>query len=109
MPLRLSLKQFICDVQSACLTRVDQGPFPCDQKQLLRASLERLSATSSAQDWGQPLGLFYAIYRVCGAQQDGVAALLAQFSALYIASADLFDDVQDDDLRGKPHEHAGPA
>lgn len=109
MPLRLSLQQFVRRVHSACLARVDQGPFPSDQKQLLHASLERLAATSSAEDWGQPLGLFYAIYRVCGAEQDAVAALLAQFSALYIASADLFDDVQDDDLKGKPHEHAGPA
>lgn len=109
MPLRLSLQQFIRRVHSACLARVDQGPFPSDQKHLLRSSVERLAATSSAQDWGQPLGLFYAIYRVCGAEQDDVAALLAQFSALYIASADLFDDVQDDDLKGKPHEHVGPA
>lgn len=109
MFLRLSLPQFIDGVHSSCLARVDRGPFPDDQKQLLRATLQRLSETSSPQDWGQPLGLFYVIYRICGAQADDIALLLGQFSALYIASADLFDDVQDDDLAGKPHEQAGPA
>jgi geranylgeranyl pyrophosphate synthase len=109
MPLRLSLSQFIDQVREECLTALWSNRFCDDQKALLQATMEQLFNASAPSDWGQPLGLYYAIYRICGEQQDEVAQHLAQFAAFYIASADLFDDVQDEDLEGKPHERAGTA
>jgi geranylgeranyl pyrophosphate synthase len=40
---------------------------------------------------------------------DEQAERIGAFSALYLLAADLLDDVQDEDLAGKPHEAAGPA
>ena len=106
---RLSLHEFVSQVHADCVAAVVAGPFCHEQRVLLQATVDRLFRASDASDWGQPLGLFYAIYRICGSLQDNVALALGRFSAFYIASADLFDDVQDDDLAGKPHAQAGPA
>jgi geranylgeranyl pyrophosphate synthase len=76
---------------------------------LLKATLEHLFAASREDDWGQPLGLYYSIYRIAAGRADESAIRLAQFCVFYIAAADLFDDVQDEDLAGKPHAHAGSA
>lgn len=109
MASRLSLTAFVNRVYSDCRAAVIDGPFCHEQGLLLNATVDRLFQASDASDWGQPLGLYYAIYRICGGLQDDVALALGRFSAFYIASADLFDDVQDEDLAGKPHDQAGPA
>ncbi len=107
MPHRLSLKQFVGRVRTNCIDAVSSELFCPEQRALLRSTIDQLFRHTSAEDWGQPLGLFYAVYRMCGAGDDELALVLGRFSAFYIASADLFDDVQDDDLRGKPHAQAG--
>ena len=109
MPLQRSLQQFVQETRDACVADIGTQSFCADQRALLEATLAQLFESSAPGDWGQPLGLFYATYRVCGTQADEVALELARFVTFYIAAADLFDDVQDDDLRGKPHEHAGAA
>lgn len=58
-------------------------------------------------DWNQPLGLYFAVVRSQGVPLDERTIELGAFACFYLASADLFDDVQDDDLAGKPCEAAG--
>jgi geranylgeranyl pyrophosphate synthase len=106
---RISLVQFVDGVHADCRAAVADERFCADQSALLGATVEQLFHATDPGDWGQPLGLFYAIYRACDAPEDAIAFLLGRFTAFYIASADLFDDVQDEDLAGKPHEAAGPA
>lgn len=107
MQLRPSLSQFISKVHESCLAELSHPRFCQDQESLLRDTVECFFRTAPPEDWNQPLGLFYCVYRICGDRQDELALLLARFCAFYVMSADLFDDVQDEDLRGKPHELAG--
>lgn len=109
MNYRIPLAQFVTEVHVACRAAIADGEFCADQAELLLATIQQLFRAADPGDWGQPLGLFYAVYRACDAAEDKVALLLARFTVFYIASADLFDDVQDEDLAGKPHASAGPA
>jgi len=106
---RLSLHAFVTQVHNDCRAALGGERFCSAQRSLLEVTIDRLFRAADPGDWGQPLGLFYAIYRICGDHEDDVALALGRFAAFYIASADLFDDVQDEDLAGKPHEQAGPA
>ncbi len=109
MNRQLSLAQFVGQVRADCLVAISSGSFCHHQKELLNATMRYLYAHSDVDDWGQPLGLFYAVYRICGGRRSSLSLQVARFVAFYIASADLFDDVQDEDLVGKPHADAGPA
>lgn len=109
MPPFLSLDDFVAAVKTDCLTAVRDDVFCAHQQSLLSSCYEHLFSTVRPSDWGHPLGLFYAIYRICGAEKSDVAVKLGTFCAGYVASADLFDDVQDDDLTGKSHAQESAA
>jgi geranylgeranyl pyrophosphate synthase len=53
--------------------------------------------------------LFHLVLEAGGGTERAKAVHLATFCLLYTSSLDLFDDMQDDDLAGKPHAAAGPA
>jgi geranylgeranyl pyrophosphate synthase len=55
------------------------------------------------------LGLLYWVMRAWQAAADERAEWLGAFCTLCMCSIDLFDDVQDEDLAGKPHQCVGPA
>ncbi len=56
-----------------------------------------------------PISLFYYVVKAKGGVFTPLSYQLSKFCVLYLLSLDLFDDMQDNDLAGKPHEKAGPA
>lgn len=101
------LSTFIADVRSTTLALTRDERFPTSQQELLGTCLSRFFDLSDPNDWAQPLGLLYAIYRGLGEPTTKKAHLVGAFCACYFTAGDLFDDVQDDDLTGKPLESAG--
>ena len=53
--------------------------------------------------------LVEAIARTERGAPDATGVEFAVFCQLYLSALDLLDDVQDQDLAGKPHAEAGPA
>jgi hypothetical protein len=101
------LSEFVVAVRRQTLDLFDDDRFPDDQRDLLHKAVGRMFAAAEPGDWAQPLGLLYAVYRGYGRRTDRQAHLIGAFCVCYLASFDLFDDVQDDDLAGKPLEGAG--
>jgi geranylgeranyl pyrophosphate synthase len=93
--------------------RMDQAlasvPFSASQRELLAATIQRSRQRSRANPVADPLALFYLIARAERRELDQQAVELGVFCQFYLLSLDLMDDVQDDDLAGKPHASAGPA
>ena len=104
-PERLST--FIADVHATTLALTEDPRLPTSQQELLRTCVGRFFELSDSNDWAQPLGLLYATYRGLGARTTRKAHLIGAFCACYFTAGDLFDDIQDDDLAGKPLEAAG--
>jgi geranylgeranyl pyrophosphate synthase len=76
------------------------------QQDLLRRVV-RAQPTRAANPWANPVALPYLIARAWGRDPDEQTLHIGAFCLLYMLSLDLFDDVQDHDLAGKPHEQAG--
>ncbi len=79
------------------------------QRALLRATIESARANATGNPLGHPLSVLYLVAQAHGRTMDAQAEHVGAFCLLYVLSLDLFDDVQDGDLAGKPHEEAGPA
>ena len=77
------------------------------QKELLGQVLELQRARVAANPLGNPVALPYLIASAWGRELDEQSAQVGAFCTLYMLSLDLFDDVQDQDLEGKPHERVG--
>src|SRR5690606_5960348 len=60
------LSTFIADVRSTTLALTRDERFPTSQQELLGTCLSRFFDLSDPNDWAQPLGLLYAIYRGLG-------------------------------------------
>jgi len=101
------LSAFVRGVRRTVLNLLEDDRLPAEQRFLLRAVLERFFSLADDDDWAQPLGLLYAAYRGFGRTTDAQTQLVGAFCACYLASFDSFDDVQDDDLAGKPLEMVG--
>lgn len=92
----------------ACLDAAVQEPsFDASQRALLQRTIDRPREKSRLNPFGDPLSLVYLIAKAYGRAIDEHAIRVGAFALLYVLSLDLFDDVQDDDLAGKPHEGAG--
>jgi geranylgeranyl pyrophosphate synthase len=76
------------------------------QQDLLRRVV-RSQPARAADPWANPVALPYLIARAWGRDPDEQTVHIGAFCLLYALSADLFDDVQDHDLAGKPHEGVG--
>ncbi|HSC89278.1 MAG TPA: polyprenyl synthetase family protein, partial [Polyangiaceae bacterium] len=105
----LDLASFVRRVCDRALQRADEATLHADQRRLLRETLSRFNGHCDPSDPAQPLGLFHLVAQVRGPVEPRLLVHLASFCWLYTCSLDLFDDMQDDDLAGKPHEQAGPA
>jgi geranylgeranyl pyrophosphate synthase len=103
----------IVDFLSRVERRVDaaiagQG-FDAGQTALLNATVAHHRVRTRGNPFGDPLALFYLIARAERAELDAQGEELAVFSQFYLLALDLLDDVQDNDLAGKPLAEAGPA
>lgn len=94
-----------CATVARSLDRLDCHP---SQRALLRATTDRLEAALHRHPEANPLSLAAIIAAAWGRPLDRQASEVGAFCLCYLASLDLFDDVQDDDLAGKPHQEAGP-
>jgi geranylgeranyl pyrophosphate synthase len=75
----------------------------------LLASAAQYRPRSRKNPLGDPLAVFYLIARAHRDELDEQAVELATFCQFYLLALDLLDDVQDDDLSGKPHGSVGTA
>ncbi len=105
----ISLASFVHTVNAHAIALANDARFPEDQQALLRETLTRFTSHCEPSDPAQPLGLLYFVFRAAGRVPDEQAKHVTTFCLLYMAALDLFDDMQDDDLAGTPHEAAGPA
>jgi geranylgeranyl pyrophosphate synthase len=105
----VSLVSFVKSVNARAMALTSDERFPEDQRALLRETLQRLTSHCEPSDPAQPLSLLYFVFRATGRSPDEQAEHVAAFCLLYLASLDLFDDMQDDDLAGTPHAADGPA
>jgi len=103
------LATFVQRVLSRTRAQAETTSLHPDQRRLLGETLDRFAAHCEPSDPAQPLGLLYLVFRAAGRKADERAEHVATFCLLYLCSLDLFDDMQDDDLAGKPHASAGPA
>jgi geranylgeranyl pyrophosphate synthase len=79
-----------------------------EQRKLVSTLLSRMRQRTASAGHVQPLGLLYWVVRAWGTTCSEQAVWLGAFGTLCICSIDLFDDVQDEDLAGKPCESVGP-
>lgn len=107
-PLR-GLSDFVRAVNERLRGMVEDSRFPPDQRLLLRETVARFERHTDPNSHAQPLGLTYLVLQAWGGRLDQRAVHLGAFCMAYLCSGDLFDDVQDDDLAGKPHADTGSA
>lgn len=104
-----SLPGYLLAVHARIDEAIDHAGFDADQQRMLRATVARPRAVGLANPYGDPLCLTFLVARAYGRRMDRQAAHVGAFALLYVLSLDLFDDVQDEDLDGKPHESAPSA
>lgn len=105
---RFGLSRHLRDTHARVREAVDRADFCDDQRSLLRATVERALAAGSG-GFGDPASLTFLLACAHGRPDPRACAHVGAFCMLYILALDLFDDVQDDDLAGKPHADAGSA
>jgi geranylgeranyl pyrophosphate synthase len=88
---------------------IEAGRFDARQEQLLLASVAQYRPRTHENPFGDPLAVFYLIARAHRDALDEQALELAAFCHFYLLALDILDDVQDDDLAGKPHSKVGSA
>ena len=88
---------------------IDDERFHPSQRMLLKKTVGLHRNQSLVNPLGEPLTILYLITRAWGRRSDEQVIKVGTFCTLYLLAADLVDDVQDDDLIGKPHESVGPA
>lgn len=83
------------------------GGFDRTQRELLLASAAQYRPRTHSNPLGDPLAVFYLIARAHRDELDEQAVELGTFCSFYLLALDLLDDVQDEDLRNKPHAAVG--
>ncbi len=88
---------------------IAQAELEPTQRNLLAATATMYRPRTAANPFGDPLATFHWISEAEGKRLDAQGEELAVFCHFYLLGLDLLDDVQDDDLAGKPHQDAGSA
>jgi hypothetical protein len=83
------------------------GCFDSSQRQQLLAAASQYRPRTHRNPLGDPLAVFYLIARAHRDELDEQALELGSFCQFYLLALDLLDDVQDNDLTGKPHAGVG--
>jgi len=103
------LAAFLRRVSDVVDRGIESAGLDAAHRALLSATVVRFRAHVRENPLADPLSLFYLVQRVERGVPDEAGVQLAAFCQFYVLALDLFDDVQDQDLAGKPHEQAGPA
>jgi geranylgeranyl pyrophosphate synthase len=88
---------------------IQAGGFDVRQRELLQQTAARYRPRSRRNPLGDPLAIFYLVARAHRDELDAQGLELAGFCQFYLLALDLLDDVQDEDLAGKPHQRVGAA
>ncbi len=100
---------FLANVFASVAGAIDALDCHDSQRELLHASTERVRSAFFRQPVGNPLGVMGLVAAAWKRAMDRQAVHVGASCLLYICSLDLFDDVEDDDLDGTPHERVGVA
>ena len=100
---------FLHRVSEGVDSAIDSAGLDVAQHALLSATVQRFRAHVQRNPLADPLSLFYVVHRVERGVPSQTGVELAVFCQFYLLALDLFDDVQDQDLAGKPHAEAGAA
>jgi geranylgeranyl pyrophosphate synthase len=104
-----NLNTFLDRIYSRAEASLNHPQFDPTQRALLVETLTLFRSNNIHNPIGDLLSIFYRIAKAWDRTIDEQAEHLGTYCLLYIISADLIDDVQDEDLAGKPHAEAGPA
>jgi geranylgeranyl pyrophosphate synthase len=104
-----TIRMFLDNVYTKVEFIINTKNFVKEQVDLLKETVLLCRNRSIINPNGDPVATFYFICRANNALLNKQAESLAACCLLYILSLDLFDDVQDEELCGKPHEKVGPA
>jgi len=103
----VGLVGFLAAVEGHVDDAILAGSFDATQRQQLLAAAAQYRPRTHQNPLGDPLAVFYLIARAHKAELDEQALELASFCQFYLLALDLLDDVQDDDLSGKPYAQIG--
>lgn len=102
-----NIYSFFQDIKNKVLFSFNDCKFEPLQLSLLKEGFNLYTKKSETNLYSNSLSIFYFIVKNYQKKFDEQAVLLGGFCTLYVLSLDLFDDVQDDDLNGKPYENVG--
>ncbi len=107
----MDLLTFLSRIDQRLDTLVSNDVFHPTQREMLLKNTRQYRSLALSNPHFDPLSrsLLYFIVRAWGRKIDEEVESVATFLAFYLLSADLLDDVQDDDLAGKPYAALGPA
>lgn len=107
----MNLRVFLAQVDAVIDFAIANAGFHPLQEELLNRTVRRYRPLSASDPMSDPTwrSTVYLIVRAWGRVIDSQVIEATAFSSLYLLAADLMDDVQDEDLAGKPHEQAGAA
>ncbi|HYP88458.1 MAG TPA: polyprenyl synthetase family protein, partial [Polyangiaceae bacterium] len=103
----MGLIGFLGAVEARVDHAIFSGNFDTTQRQQLLAAASQYRPRTRRNPLGDPLAVFYLIARAHRDELDEQALELGSFCQFYLLALDLLDDVQDDDLSGKPHARCG--
>jgi len=106
---RNTLESYLQSVGERLSQLVEDPLFHPTQRALLRETVALYRKYAGRSPLGDPLSVVRLVAMASGRAADEQAVHVGAFCALYLLAADLLDDVQDEDLGGKPHAEAGPA
>lgn len=103
-----NLNTFFNEIKHEVLFELESLQFEGLQQKLLKDTIENYHLKTSYSIYNSPISLFYFISKNRNIYNNKQRVYLGCFCTLYMLSLDLFDDVQDNDLKGKIHEEIGP-
>ena len=109
MSTRLSLSQFLETVDSNVQEAIAVAPMHESQRVLLTETARVLRQPSLDRPLNDPLAITFLIARQACGRPDPQAVHVAVFCQFYRLAANLFDDVEDEELDRTPHARVGSA
>lgn len=101
------MNSFFNAVNRKILESFRNNGFSSSQVSLLEDGFNLYVKRTENSMFGSSVLLFSLVVKTWKKELDTQAIFLGAFCTLYVLSADLFDDVQDDDLKGKTYEKVG--
>ncbi|MEK7434904.1 MAG: polyprenyl synthetase family protein [Cyanobacteriota bacterium] len=104
-----SLSQFLTNVYEFVESSIDENILDLDHKNLLKLRTNLWKKKFLSSPASDPISILYLITKANNKVLDKKIELVGAFFLLYASALDVWDDVQDDDLIGKPEELEGSA